>query len=199
MRSNHDAGVSEKPRGQLKLLLIMAIVIGPMLAAWVMVKLGVGIPDTQVNRSTMVPTGITLQQWSPQLEPLGYGAPWRLLVTAPESCDDSCMALVHRARQIHVALNRDATRAEHVLLLGQPPAEDLLQGLQVEFPQLEVGTLDVGRYQQNLQQFAPELAAGVQLWLVDPLGAVVLQQGSEDDGKHLLKDLKHLLKLSKVG
>ncbi|SDU37185.1 hypothetical protein [Halopseudomonas salegens] len=197
--SSQESGLADKPKGQLKLLLIMAIVIGPMVAAWVMVKMEVGIPTTYVNHSTMVPSGVTVQDWSADVEPLGFGSPWRLLVTAPEQCDNACLDLIHRARQIHVALNRDAVRARHVLLLGQQESERWMEELQTEFPQVRVAALDSTAYQQSLQQHAPELPAGVQLWLVDPLGAVVLQQGPEDDGKQLLEDLKHLLKLSKVG
>lgn len=197
--SSNESGLADKPKGQLKLLLIIAIVIGPMVAAWVMVKMDVGIPTTHTNRSTLVPEGVDVQDWTGALEPLGYGAPWRLLVTAPGQCDQACMDLVQRARQIHVALNRDATRAQHVLLLGHAEDEAWLEELKAEFPLVKVATLDNSAYQQSLQQHAPDLPSGVQLWLVDPLGAVVLQQGPDDPGKQLLEDLKHLLKLSKVG
>lgn len=197
--SSNESGLADKPKGQLKLLLIIAIVIGPMVAAWVMVKLDVGIPTTHTNRSTLVPAGVDVQDWTPALEPLGYGAPWRLLVTAPEQCDQACLDLLHRARQIHVALNRDATRAQHVLLLGHAEDEAWLDELKAEFPLVKIAALDNTAYQQSLQRHAPDIPTGVQLWLVDPLGAVVLQQGPDDPGKQLLEDMKHLLKLSKVG
>jgi hypothetical protein len=38
-----------------------------------------------------------------------------------------------------------------------------------------------------------------QLWIVDPLGNLVLRYPAEADGKNILIDLKQLLKISNIG
>lgn len=190
---------SVKPRGQLKLLAIAAVVIGPILIAWLMVKLQIGIPQTHNNQSSLVEPELTAQDWQLPLEPVGYGAPWRLLVTAPAECDDSCLALVHEARQIHIATGREANRVEHVLALGQPASGELSDQLQHDYPRLEQVPLPLETYRNSLNVHPAAWQQGPQLWVIDPLGRVVLHRDADKPGKHLLDDLRRLLKLSKVG
>lgn len=190
---------SVKPRGQLKLLAIAAVVIGPILIAWLMVKLQIGIPQSQSNQSSLVEPALSVQDWQLPLDPVGYGAPWRLLVTAPGQCDDACLALVHEARQIHIATGREADRVEHALALGEPASAELLSRLQQDYPRLEQLPFAADVYQRSLQAHPADWQRGAQLWVIDPLGRVVLHRDADNPGKHLLDDLRRLLKLSKVG
>ncbi len=190
---------SVKPRGQLKLLAITAVVIGPILIAWLMVKLQIGIPQTHNNQSSLVEPVLTVQDWQLPLDPVGYGAPWRLLVTAPAECDDSCLALVHEARQIHIATGREADRVEHALALGQPASDELSGQLQHDYPRLEHLSLPLDAYRNSLNGHPAAWQQGPQLWVIDPLGRVVLHRDADSPGKHLLDDLRRLLKMSKVG
>lgn len=199
----HDRDLSsaapKKPRGQLKLLAIIAIVVGPIVLAAGMAKFGVGIPDSQTNRSDLIEPALTVADWQLDIEPVGYGAPWRLLVTAPGECDSSCTALIHQARQINVALGREAGRVEHLAALGSAPSDKLLERLERDYPRLQQTPLDPSVFQRSLEAHPQEWGEGPQLWLIDPLGRVVLHQDPDEPGKQLLDDLKHLLKVSKVG
>lgn len=187
------------PRGQLKLLAIIAVVVGPILIAWLMVKLQIGIPQTQNNQSSLVEPTLNVAEWQLPLEPVGYGAPWRLLVTAPGECDEVCLKLVYEARQIHIATGREANRVEHALALGQPATPQLAERLQHDYPKLEQLPLESAPYQNSLNAHPAAWRQGAQLWVIDPLGRVVLHRDADSPGKHLLDDLRRLLKLSKIG
>jgi hypothetical protein len=188
-----------KPRGQLKLLAIFAVVLGPIFLAGFMAKLGVGIPDSQTNRSDLIEPAIAVEDWLLAIEPVGYGAPWRLVVTATGECGQTCLILLNEARQINVALGREAGRVEHMIALGQPAPDDLRERLEREYPRMQQARLDPDAYRQSLIAHPQEWREGAQLWLIDPLGRVVLHQAADEPGKQLLDDLKHLLKVSKVG
>ena len=188
-----------RPRGQLKLLAIIAVVVGPILAAWLMVTLQIGIPQTQNNQSTLVEPALSISDWQLPLEPVGYGAPWRLLVTAPAECDAACLTLVHEARQIHIATGREANRVEPVLALGQPASAQLAEQLHADYPQLQQLPLSATTYRNSLAPHPGAWQQGAQLWVIDPLGRVVLHREAGAPGKHLLDDLRRLLKLSKIG
>ena len=190
---------SVKPRGQLKLLALLAVVLGPILLAWLMVKLQIGIPQSQTNHSSLVDPALSVSDWQAPVEPVGYGAPWRLLVTAPAGCDEACLTLVHEARQIHVATGREADRVEHALAVGLALPGELAQRLERDYPRLQQLPLDRRAYESSLEAHAPDWRVGPQLWLVDPLGRVVLHRDPANPGKHLLDDLRRLLKLSKIG
>ena len=190
---------ARRPRGQLKLLAIFAVVALPILAAWVMARFEVGIPTERNNRTELVEPVLTVEDWGVLLEPVGYGSPWRLAVTLTGDCETQCLELIHEARQINVALGREAGRVEHLLLSARVPGPELASRLEQDFPRLGLGNLDAPRYQNSLGAHPADWADGPQLWLIDPLGRVVLRQGPGQPGKRLLDDLKHLLKVSKVG
>lgn len=189
---------TQKPRGQLKLLAIFAVVIGPILVAGIMAKTGF-VPQSNTNRSDLVEPQIQLEDWQLNAEPVGYGSPWRILVSSPQDCLDDCMALLHEARQINVALGREAGRVTHMLALADKPSSELQARLEAEYPRLEQSTLNAAAYQNSLSNHPQQWQEGPQLWVVDPLGRVVLHQEADEPGKQLLDDLKHLLKVSKVG
>tara|TARA_R110002124_G_scaffold20466_5_gene80124 strand:+ start:963 stop:1562 length:600 start_codon:yes stop_codon:yes gene_type:complete len=199
MMSMTDNPSATRPRGQLKLLAICAVVFGPILVAGLMAHFEIGIPQTQSNKSDLVETPIQLSDWQLSVEPVGYGAPWRLLVTSAEACAEACQQLVHEARQINVAVGREADRVEHMLATGNQLTASEQQRLETRFPRLQQTTTSATAYSASLQQLPAEWQQGPQLWLVDPLGRVVLHQSVAEPGKQLLDDLKRLLKMSKVG
>ncbi len=188
----------QRRRGRLQLLLILAVVIGPMLLANAMYHFGFWVPQTRTYDGALVATG-------QGRDALGINAPvataaaaaeprWELLVTAPQGCAEDCRQLVYLARQINIGLAREAGRAGHALASAQHLASDYDQRLQREYPQLQRYPLDAAVYGAN-----PELPAGAQLWIVDPHGNLVLRYDAKADGKAILDDLKYLLKISQIG
>ena len=189
----------QRPRGQLKLLAVIGVVVVPILIAALMAHFGIGVPQAHSNKSALVEPAVQVSDWQLALEPIGYGAPWRLLVTHTGACERECMALIHEARQINVAVGREADRVEHVLASPVALRDDELARLETEFPRLQRTRFDSNAYLHSLQTQPDSWLIGPQLWLVVPLGRVVLHHSAGQPGKDLLDDLKRLLKLSKVG
>ncbi|AMK28701.1 MULTISPECIES: hypothetical protein [Pseudomonas] len=184
-----DAPDHRKPRGRLQLLLILFVVLGPMILATFMYKLKFWVPEGRSYHGVMIGNGEGRAD-------IGIDAQderWQLLVSAPEACAEECRQLVYLARQIQVGLGRDASRASHALAAAQPLAADYQALLGREYPQLRRYPLDVQRYVQKVGEVGP------QLWIVDPHGNLVLRYDAKVNGKHVLDDLRHLLKLSNIG
>ncbi|MEA3234440.1 hypothetical protein OP492_07230 [Pseudomonas mosselii] len=184
-----DAPDHRKPRGRLQLLLILFVVLGPMILATFMYKLKFWVPEGRSYHGVMIGNGEGRAD-------IGIDAQderWQLLVSAPEACAEECRQLVYLARQIQVGLGRDASRASHALAAAQPLAADYQALLGREYPQLRRYPLDVQRYVQKVGEVGP------QLWIVDPHGNLVLRYDAKVKGKHVLDDLRHLLKLSNIG
>lgn len=197
---NHNASdAPPRRRGQLKLLAVFGVVVGPILVAWIMARSGLGVPESHTNKSDLLEQEVSVQAWGAGVEPLGYGAPWRLTVTTPGECTEACLALVHEARQINVALGREAGRVEHVLLPAQPLSAETRERIETDFPRLAVQPLNQSAYQDSLNGQPQDWQQGPQLWVVDPLGRVVLRRNPDRPGRQILDDLKHLLKVSKIG
>jgi hypothetical protein len=186
-----EVSTPQRWRGRLQLLLILAVVIGPMLVASAMYYGRFWIPEARNYHGVLIGTGQTLDE-------LGvHGVEdnrWQLVVTAPGECEKNCKELVYLARQINIGLNRDATRATHLLATGQPLSGDYQALLQREYPQLGLYSLQKNEYDKA----AADVKAP-QLWIVDPMGNLVLRYGAESKGKAILEDLRHLLKISQIG
>ncbi|MFY1054036.1 hypothetical protein ACOQNP_20645 [Ectopseudomonas khazarica] len=180
-----------KGRGRLQLLLILAIVIGPMLLASAMYRWRFWVPETRSYHGVLIGDGRTLADLGVQgeVQPL-----WQILVTAPGACAADCQQLVYLARQIQIGLNRETGRASHALALAEALPADYQAKLEREYPRL-------GRYPLDPQAYdkASGTASGAQLWLVDPHGNLVLRYPAGSDGKAILDDLRYLLKISLIG
>jgi len=178
-----------RARGRLQLILILLVVLGPMILATSMYKLKFWVPEGRNYHGAMIGNGESRSD----IGIAGDDARWQLLVSAPEACAQECQQLVYLARQIQIGLGRDASRASHALATSQPLSGDYQALLGREYPQLQRYPLDAQRYVQKVSELAP------QLWIVDPHGNLVLRYDGKVNGKHVLDDLRHLLKLSNIG
>ncbi|MCY1483241.1 hypothetical protein D9M68_168160 [compost metagenome] len=178
-------------RGRIQLLLILMVVIGPMMLATAMYKFSFWVPEGRSYHGALIGNGQTLADLG--VQDVVPGETWQLLVTAPAGCLEECQELVYVARQIHIGLGREASRADHALATTEVSA-DYAARLQQEYPQLKRQGLDTTAYGK-----ATENLGGAQLWIVDPHGNLVLRYDGTAKGKQILNDLRHLLKLSNIG
>jgi hypothetical protein len=177
-------------RGRWQLLLLLAVAVGPMLLASSMYHWRFWVPDGRNYHGELIGNG----QGRADLGVIADENRWQLLVTAPQGCAESCQSLVYLARQIHIGLGREASRASHALASGMALDADYIERLEREYPQLQRYPLDMPAYRGVAGE-----AEDARLWIVDPHGNLVLRYDAKANGKHILNDLRHLLKLSKIG
>ncbi len=189
---NPALSVNDAPpsrRGRWLLLALLAIVLGPMVLASAMYQWRFWVPETRTYHGELIGDGSTRGDLGVQADEKR----WQLLVTAPQACAEDCRQLVYLARQIQIGLNRETARASHALAIGQPLADDYAATLQREYPQLGRYPLDSQAYRAKVDDDAAAL------WIVDPLGNLVLRYDVSASGRAILKDLQLLLKLSRIG
>ncbi|MCA1977720.1 MAG: hypothetical protein LDL19_00635 [Thiobacillus sp.] len=118
---------------------------------------------------------------------------WLLVRVGGAACGAACAQQLYLSRQIRTALGKDQSRVERVWVLtdtGTPAA-----ALLAEHPGLVVW-----------RPAAPDFAAqflgadgGERLYVVDPLGNLMMRFPAAPDPKRVLKDLRLLLKASQIG
>jgi hypothetical protein len=136
-------------------------------------------------------------------------AHWTLLYQVNGNCALDCINDVTRLRQLHKATGRHIDRIRVVLLRGELFPDDMSSELKIIYPQFQLLQDSDGQTAKRLQTASERAlrdAGNKQLngtepgwiWLLDPLGNVMLAyipgQGSSD----IRKDLKRLLTYSKV-
>ncbi|NQD96990.1 hypothetical protein HP532_30470, partial [Pseudomonas sp. CrR25] len=126
-----EAPPSQRRRGRLQLILLLAVVIGPMVLASAMYQWRFWVPESRSYHGELIGNG----QTRADLGVIGSEETrWQLLVTAPAGCAADCQQLVFLARQIHIGLNRDAARASHGLASGEVLDADYDATLRREYP-----------------------------------------------------------------
>ena len=126
---------------------------------------------------------------------------WTLVYVGEGRCDARCREALTDMRQVRLALADDMTRVERVSLyagdFGDPGY------FAAEHAGLTAAALDGAGGADLLAEFAvdgdvPVPAAG-RVYIVDPLGNLMMSYGPEAPAKGMLEDLEKLLKLSHIG
>jgi hypothetical protein len=121
---------------------------------------------------------------------------WSLIYIGDGACDQACRTALTYGRQTRLALNKDMTRVQRLLLATGSCCDQAY--LAREQPGLVVLDASSADAQKLLAQFPGERART--LYIVDPLGNLMMRHdASQVINKDLLSDLKKLLKLSHIG
>lgn len=119
---------------------------------------------------------------------------WVLLTVQPASCDTRCQNKLYLMRQIRTAQNENMLRLERVWIVP---------GLEQPDPQLLAvlpGLHLVHAPEQGMLQSLPLRAdPGAAIFLIDPLGNLVLRYDDHSEPKGMLADLRRLLRYSGLG
>ncbi|HEU5136881.1 MAG TPA: hypothetical protein VFU13_17165 [Steroidobacteraceae bacterium] len=120
---------------------------------------------------------------------------WTLLYIGDGRCDDACRTALVFGRQTRLALNNEMTRVQRVFLAtGNCCDTDYFAREQAGLIALDASAPEAA----NLLAQFPE-AREHTLFIVDPLGNLMMRHDASVTSKDLLTDLKKLLKLSHIG
>jgi hypothetical protein len=177
----------KKSRGRLKLALLGAFFLLPMGASWIVWHFDL-VPGAAGNYGTLLaPRPVAL----PALAALK--GKWVLVQFDGGACAAACERKLYFMRQVRRAQGREMARVERLWLLtdATQPAPALLAAIE--------GTVISGEGAALAASFPAERAATEHIYLVDPLGNLMMRFPSDPDPSRVIKDLKHLLKFSGFG
>lgn len=180
-------------RGRRALLALAALFFLPVAAAFWMYYGAGWRPGGTINHGTLIDPPRALA-WSGEATAL-RGA-WVLVYVGDGACDASCRRALHVMRQTRVALNADMTRVQRLLLATGGCCDRAFLGR--EHPGLVVLDGTQPELQTLLAAFPPEERAGA-IYIVDPLGNLVMREEARGNPQDLLADLRRLLRLSHIG
>jgi cytochrome oxidase Cu insertion factor (SCO1/SenC/PrrC family) len=121
---------------------------------------------------------------------------WSLIYVGGGACNQVCRDALYFMRQTRLSLNNEMTRVSRIFLATSQCCDR--EFLEREHPGLV--SLDAsGPEAADLIATFPEQDREHSLYIVDPLGNLVMRYDTRDTPKGLLSDLKKLLKLSHIG
>jgi len=188
-------------RGRRILLVLAAIFLLPVAIAFAMYYGGLGRPAGTSSQGELITparplevAGLKHADGTPASADVLKGK-WTLLYIGDGACDQACKQALVFGRQSRLALNEKMTRVQRVFLAtGNCCANEYFTA---EHPGLVALDASAPEAQALLAQFPADRASS--LYIVDPLGNLMMRHDASQTSKGLLSDLKKLLKLSHIG
>ena len=193
---------SSKPRNSRATLLILVVIFAaPILAAWFLYLNPQYLPAGRKNHGQLVqpPRPFPeLGQHDVAGQPFDLTAfheMWTLVLYTQLPCSDECAKRWYDLGQIHKALGENQFRVKHVLLAAAP--DEIPSGLEEQlggakailFPPAEAEKLGTAF------DAAPQAAIN-NVFIVDPMGNVMMRYTLDKTAKDILKDMELLLRAS---
>jgi len=194
-------------RRQRRLLIALALLFfAPLgLAFYLYYGHGSWHPGGHVNAGDLVQPArplpsLSLPLWgSGTTDPNFLKRKWTFLYVAAGPCAEACRTRLYDTRQVRLALDRDMDRVQRVLV-ADPDCCDA-RWLHEQHPDLI--TVRAGAAAAPLLALLPgqdsTAAAAPRVYLVDPLGNLMMSYASDAKAKGMLEDMKRLLRLSSIG
>jgi hypothetical protein len=115
---------------------------------------------------------------------------WALIVSAHGGCDALCAQALHATRQARTIQGREMERVQRVWLVTDLSTPD--PALLAQHPDLLVARV-------TREALAGLPAGAERIYVIDPLGNLVLAFPSDPDIKRAAKDIERLLRASRIG
>jgi len=191
--------VDSRTPGRLRLIMLGAIFLGPLFIAYFLYGSGGWRPAAGTEHGELLEHPGLLPA-TPLTSgggdaPANFHGKWSLIVVDEDQCGETCKEVLRETRQVRRALGRDRDRVQRLFYLndGDPDREFFTNehpGLIVLEPQSLAG--------QELLAAIGDREVG-DVFLADPLGNLIMRFPNGTGMKGIHKDLKLLLKISRIG
>ena len=141
---------------------------------------------------------------------------WSLVYVDAAGCPKYCQDQAHTLKQLHVSLGKERDRIQRIMIVQTNQNENNYATLQNQYPDLLI--LQAGddkassvandflaahavsnQSTANLSTTAKQSATSNAIWLVDPLGNIMMTYDKNQNPKGIQTDIKRLLKNSWAG
>lgn len=196
-------------RSRVKLILLFAVFLLPLLAAYIVKQHPGLLPRGTTNHGVLYKPSIKLKPFTMLTDSNkdykldDMRGKWSLIYIGGARCDKECRVTLIKARDARWAQGTEATRIKYYYLLTTDRFDGDAAALHKKFPDLIMLHASTPQREILLQQFqtAKVSSPGTdnRLYLVDPAGMLMMQYPYGFRHIGLMEDLKHLLKWSQIG
>lgn len=128
-----------------------------------------------------------------------YGK-WHMLAFVNSDCDRLCEEAIYKIRQTRIILHKESDRVVNVLVhLDKNIQPEFAKKLSTHYQHFSQFYGVKQQISDRLNLSADQLLASQNIFIVDPIGNIILKYKAPYDYKDFLADLKRLLKASQIG
>jgi len=181
---------------RVQMLLIASVFFGPLAVATWMYYGGHLQPEGRTNNGALLRPIVNIADELPESDVVTRGDGYWVLVYADDrTCTERCEEALHTLRQSQKMLGKEMDRLLRVFLHGESSPDT------VKLADEHAGLIvlrDDQLFALLYNKKPAELSAGG-YFLMDPLGNLVMYFVPDVDPSDMVGDIKHLLKLSRIG
>lgn len=187
---------------RIKFLALVAVFVLPFIGSWLAFYVFEIKPDSRNYGDLVIPARplelVDLQTIEKQTLNGDFWKKWTFVIIDDGRCGQICQENLYYLRQLRIALGRDVGRVQNLLLSPESFTEGF-DGFLVDFPDLSVVEqvpqvfVEQFRLTDNPSKNKPFI------YLVDPLGNLMMTYPDKNDPSSILSDMRRLLKVSQVG
>ena len=189
-------------KGRKVFLLMLVFFIVPIIVVISMYKLnwkpnGVSLGEL-VNPPRLLSSSVELKRDDGSFLPAQFWKEKWSVVYVTDACEQTCIEKLHNMRQLHASLYKDSDRAQRILITT---TQDVAK-IKRDYPDLIVINQPVKNVISFSEQFmvnGENTATGNRLYLVDPLGHLMMSYHSTVPLADVRKDVTRLLRYSWAG
>jgi hypothetical protein len=129
--------------------------------------------------------------------------PWLMVYVSANPCDATCEQRIYYMQQLHITLGKDMQRVRRYYLSAatEQIAPATAQLFREQYPSMGIAFSDSTLFNRNMQEAGLELGLDEQdyIFLIDPVGNVMMYYTEEHTPQDIMADLDTLLKYSSLG
>ena len=123
---------------------------------------------------------------------------WQMVYFAGADCDEACNEALYKIRQVNKAVGKNAYRLRRLIVHLDKPDAAFVELIGREYPQASRLYADRQTVMAALQAVGPRPDTN-EVYLMDPLGNIMMRFTHDMPGKWLIHDLNKLFKVSQIG
>ncbi len=195
-------------KSRIKLLAVFFIFLGPLLLAFIWLEFVKNNPGyaTFTHGELITPaqpiTAFALQDMDGQaFGPDSINQVWTMMYFTNGPCTEICEQNLYHMRQVRLSLVQNMDRVQRVTvvrdrgeippeMIEQHPGLYVLSGTEEQYSVLEKQISEAESALEPLED---------SIYLIDPHGNLMMRFSADLNPKGMLKDIKHLLKVSRIG
>tara|TARA_R110002073_G_C9189316_1_gene557113 strand:- start:89 stop:670 length:582 start_codon:yes stop_codon:yes gene_type:complete len=186
----------EKKSNRRKFLILLALMCAPVVISSVMFLLEYR-PES-INYGELIEikklsgSGIN-QQDNTIFRMKDLQGKWAILIVDSGNCDEACQTKIYHMRQVRLVQNKEKHRLERVWLIDDDIIPD------AELTKRYEGTFFISaKNNELLDMIPPKASQRKHIYIVDPLGNLMMRFPENADPTKIGKDIKRLLHVSQL-
>lgn len=186
------------------LWLLILTFVAPIGAAYWLYNVG-GTEET-VNKGEflnpivqMMDLGLTTEDGEKALQNNVYGH-WHMMFFMNGDCNKACEETIYTMRQIKTSFHKESPRITNVLIHFEKEFSEEFKGkIKTHYANFDRYFASKDVFNKALGYSGNELMNKNIIFIVDPIGNVILKYNNEQTAKDIISDIKRLLKASHIG